>query len=135
VELAGTTPGNTATNHDQVLVSAGNVVLGGSTLAAAFSTFTPAGTEVLYIVNNTGAGTTTGAFAGLSDDALVTTYGGFEWHVTYDANNGGGDPLNGGNDVALYATAVGAAAVPEPTSLAVVGVGVAGLLLRRRRNA
>ncbi len=75
-------------------------------------------------MDNQGAGTLAGNFAGLLDGDVVGSYNGWKWAITYDADATLG-LLDNGNDIALYA-------VPEPASAAVLGL-MAAVLLRRRR--
>jgi hypothetical protein len=78
---------------------------------------------VLFLVNNTGLGVTTGTFQ-YADDAKIGTFDGFDWYITYDANNGGTPGLSGGNDVAIYS----AVSVPEPATLALLATGLLGVM-------
>jgi fibronectin-binding autotransporter adhesin len=103
------------------LLTTGPVSLAGS-LATDFGVFTPTGHDVLFVISNTGSGTTFGTFQ-YADDTRIGTFNGHDWYITYDANNAIIPSLNGGNDVAIYS-------VPELSSLALVGVAVACLLVR-----
>lgn len=114
-EVNGLTAGS---GYDQ-LATTGPVALTG-TLSMTFGTFTPTGHDVLYLINNTGTGNTSGAFQ-YADNAKIGTFDGFDWYITYDANNAASPSLDGGNDVAVYCVAV-----PEPTMAALLFVG--GLL-------
>src|SRR5206468_302387 len=53
----------------------------------------------------------------------------------YGGNLGGGASAGPAAMVASSLASVGGSAVPEPTSLGLVGVGAAALLARRRRRA
>ena len=123
-EVFGSTTG---TGYDQ-LTTSGPVSLAGS-LAMTFGSFTPAGHDILFLINNTGAGATTGTFQ-YADNAKIGRFDGFDWYITYDANNTGSPSLNGGNDVAIYSV------VPEPATPVLLATGLLGLLCfvwRKRR--
>ncbi|WP_432799823.1 beta strand repeat-containing protein [Poriferisphaera sp. WC338] len=62
-----------------------------------------------------------GEFGGLTEGALVSTLGGIDLFITYQAGDG--------NDIALYTTAI-----PEPASLALLGLGSLALFLREGRR-
>ena len=116
--------GSASGEYDQLRVT-GNVSLGG-TLLPSFDNFTPTGNEILFLIDNTGGGTTTGQFQ-YADGADIGLYNGYDWHITYTANNAVIPSLNGGNDVAIYV-------VPEPSILMLLGVAAIGRLSRRRRR-
>jgi len=99
IEIGGTTPGNTANNHDQVNVT-GTVNLAGSLTALKYNDFIPAAGNTFTIINNDGSDPVVGTFAGLNEGATFTSD-----NVTYTVSYVGGN----GNDVvltALYATFV-----------------------------
>jgi fibronectin-binding autotransporter adhesin len=126
VEINGPTAGS---DYDQ-LITTGPLSLAGS-LAATFGTFTPTAHDMLFVINNTGSGVTTGRFQ-FADDALIGRFNGCDWYITYDANNAAIPSLNGGNDVAIYSVAV-----PEPSVLTVLLTALAAFVcwkqMRRRR--
>jgi hypothetical protein len=122
VRLNGATDGT----YDR-LNTTGNVNLTGSTLSGSSVGYTPTlGVDKLFIIVNSGSGTTTGTFNGLIEGATVTL-GGFPFAIHYGANfEGAGQPLTGGNDVALTP-------VPEPA--AILGLAaIGGLAVRLRRR-
>ncbi len=116
-EIYGLTAGS---GYDQ-LKTTGPVSLAGS-LSLTFGVFTPTGHDILFLINNTGTGATTGTFQ-YADNANIGTFDGFDWYITYDANNAASPSLDGGNDVAIYSRAV-----PEPSGLLLAMMGIAGLL-------
>lgn len=114
--------------YDQ-LVTTGSAALAGS-LQMTFGAFTPTGHDVLFLINNTGAETTSGAFQ-YPDNAVIGRFNGYDWRITYDANNGVSPGLNGGNDVAVYSVAV-----PEPGTFVLLATSLLGVLVcawRKRR--
>jgi autotransporter-associated beta strand protein len=123
IEAIGKTPG--ITGHDQVNVT-GTVNLSGN-LATAFTAGTYVNGDLLFILLNDAADAITGTFSGLAQGAVVTTYGGFDWQISYTADSTG-NSFTGGNDVALMA-------IPEPNVAALIGGLGTLLLLRRRRSA
>jgi|GEM_PF-943247 len=97
VDLLGTAPGNTANDHDQLIVT-GSIDLNDAVLNREFDAFTPtAGDQFVILRNDQVAGTfITGTFAGLAENTVITDFGGvvgLNARITYR----GGD----GNDVAL----------------------------------
>ncbi len=123
-EINGLTAG---TEHDQINVT-GSVDITGGSLAASFSAGTYAANDLIFILLNDGSDAITGTYSGLAQGATVTSYGGFNWNISYVANSGGSPSFTGGNDIALMAEAI-----PEPKT-ALLGVLGVLLLLRRRRN-
>ena len=116
-DVFGLTAGS---GYDQ-LTTTGPVSLAGS-LSMTFGSFTPTGHDVLFLINNTGSGATTGTFQ-YADNSKIGTFDGFNWYITYDANNVASPSLNGGNDVAIYSVAV-----PEPATLVLLAAGLLSLL-------
>jgi fibronectin-binding autotransporter adhesin len=124
-EITGIVAG---TEHDQINVT-GTVDITGGSLTTVFSAGTYAANNLIFILLNDGAEAITGTYTSLAQDAVVTSYGGYDWQISYNANyTGGTNTYNGGNDIALFAVAV----IPEPRSALLVCLG-ALLLLRRRR--
>ena len=114
-EVAGTTAGS---GYDQ-LTTTGPVSLAGS-LNLTFGTFTPTAHDMLFLINNTGLGATSGTFQ-YADNSEIGSFDGFNWYITYEANDAATPSLTGGNDVAIYT-------VPEPATLALLAVGAIALL-------
>ncbi|MFN0137000.1 MAG: autotransporter-associated beta strand repeat-containing protein [Phycisphaerae bacterium] len=106
IDLNGPVP---ASGYDQLMITSGDVSLLSSanlafeTLSGVFSV-----SDQLIILNNAGAGTLSGSFAGLPDGGANGTpvpalsgLGGFsEWRIYYSADEATGS-LTGGNDIAL----------------------------------
>jgi len=71
-----------------------------------------------------------GHFSNYTDNGMtVATFGGFDWHIYYNADAGSGN-LTGGNDVVITP-------VPEPAHLLLFGlaaVSIVGLFRRWRRR-
>ncbi|MGB7326185.1 MAG: PEP-CTERM sorting domain-containing protein [Rubripirellula sp.] len=84
---------------------------------------------LLFIVRNDGTDAVTGTFASLNQGDSATTYGGIDWQISYFGDSVG-NAFTGGNDIALLAVT----AVPEPSSLAVIGLSSLCLLIRRKRR-
>lgn len=133
VDLGGTTPGDAATNYDQVRVG-GAAALGGGPLSVSVVTgYTPQAGDVYFILSQGGADAP-GAFAGLPEGTFVALGStGLFAQVTYQADYNTATnlgTLGGGNDVALHNV------VPEPASasLAAAAALASGLLRRRRRG-
>ena len=121
-EITGTTAG---TQYDQINVT-GTVDITGGNLATMFSGSYLAN-DLIFILLNDNTDAITGTYTGLAQGATVTSYGGFNWNISYFADSGLSS-YTGGNDIALQAVLI-----PEPKT-ALLGVLGALLLLRRRRN-
>lgn len=120
-EIGGLTAG---TQYDQINV-AGTVNITGGSLSTLF-TGSYSLNDIVFILTNNLSDAVTGTFTGLSQGATVTSYGGFDWRISYIADSTG-NTFTGGNDIALMA-------IPEPNIAALLGgLGVL-TLLRRRRN-
>jgi autotransporter-associated beta strand protein len=122
IEVNGLAAG---TGYDQ-LKTTGPVSLAG-TLSLFFGSFTPIDNGLLFLINNTGSGTTTGEFQ-YADDERIGTFNGYDWFITYDANNVAIPSLNGGNDVAIYSV------VPEPSSMILLGFAAGSFFFLRRKR-
>jgi MYXO-CTERM domain-containing protein len=108
------------------LNTTGNVVLTGSSLTGMVGYTPTLGVDKLFIIVNSGSGTTTGTFNGFAEGATVPI-GAFNFTIHYGANfEAAGQPLTGGNDVAL---------TPVPEPFAVLGLAaLGGLAVRLRRR-
>ncbi len=119
-EIGGLTAG---TEHDQINVT-GTVNITGGSLTTLFSGSGYAINDMVFILLNDGADAIIGAYTGLAQGATVSSYGGFDWQISYIADSVGGT-FTGGNDIALMA-------IPEPSTALLSGLGMLVLLRRRR---
>ncbi len=115
IEILGLSAG---TEFDQLVVNGAVSVLGNLDLLAGSGL--AAGNEFLILLNDS-TDAIAGNFIGKLDDSTFVEDG-YTFMIDYQ----GGD----GNDVLLSVVS----AVPEPTALAVLGLGAMGLLARRRRS-
>ena len=130
--------GTTASTADAALVT-GTVTLnnGIALLNASYLTGTGGADQKYFVIINDNADAVVGYFIGLqdlngaiaTDDPLVLNANGYDLHISYTGDFGTA-ALTGGNDVVLYSVS----ATPEPGGLAVIAVGAAALLRRRRRQ-
>lgn len=138
LELNGTTPGNGASNHDQVNVTGGvtfgNLSSDRITLSLSLG-YTAALNDVFVVINNDGAdavafgGAGNGLFRYAGNDLVDGgnfSFGAYSFTIDYTYNGGGDGNLN---DVALIVTAV-----PEP-NIALMMLGGFGMLALFRRRS
>ena len=123
LEIDGLTAGNGAGFHDQVVVN-GALTLSGSLNLTAFSGFTPANGDLIFILLNDSNDVVNGTFSGLAQGDVVGNHLGFDWQISYTGDSTG-NSFTGGNDIVLMA-------VPEPRAVLLGGLGLL-LILRRRR--
>ena len=125
IELGGTTAGgNAPAGYDRVNVTGGVTLAGAQLNGSLINAFTPAATDLFFIIINDGADPVQGAFA---QGALVTI-GTQLFSISYTGNFTGTpatSTFTGGNDVVLRA-------VPEPATAALLLLGAFGLGMRRR---
>ncbi|MGL4399255.1 MAG: autotransporter-associated beta strand repeat-containing protein [Luteolibacter sp.] len=121
-EVNGLTAGS---GHDQINVT-GTVNITGGSLSTIFTGTYSLG-DMIFILLNDGVDAIAGTYTGFAQGATVTSFGGFDWQISYLANSGGSPSFSGGNDIALMA-------IPEPDAAGMLigGVGVLALLRRRR---
>jgi subtilisin-like proprotein convertase family protein len=106
VEIGGTAPGNTASDHDQLNVT-GAVSPNDATLSlSAFGGFTPSAGQSFVIINNDSTDSIATTFNGLAEGATISNFLGSALNATI-TYQGGTD----NNDVVL--TAVAPPAAPE----------------------
>ena len=109
---------NGPASHDAVTVSGGNVSVAAD-LAGTTLGYSPAIGDTLYLVRNTGPGTTTGTLSGIADGGKIDI-GGKWWRVSFTSDHGGAGFLtNGtGNDLAIQRIDD-----PSPSGTSVTAVG------------
>jgi fibronectin-binding autotransporter adhesin len=122
------------TDYDQMTVN-GTITLGATStlsLSGSYLTFPAIANDLFFIMLNDGIDTVDGTFNGLSEGSTVTALNGQRYLISYQADfsmtNSGNFGTAVGNDIALLA-------VPEPSSVALLGLGVFGLMRRRRRES
>ncbi len=127
-EITAKTVGNGTTGYDQISV-AGTVNITGGSLVTIFSGTGYVANDLIFILLNDSTDAITGTYATFAQDAVVTTFGGLSWKISYNAdsvaNTFTGTP--NGNDIALMA-------IPEPNVASLIGALGGILLLRRRRG-
>ena len=111
IEIAGTGIGD----FDRFVINGDLALDDGSLSAVSFDGFEFAANQSFEVFDVRDA--LTGTFAGLNEGGVVGNFNGFDLFISYR----GGD----GNDIVL-------STVPEPSSLAMIGLGGAALLRRRR---
>ncbi|MFZ4598585.1 MAG: beta strand repeat-containing protein [Terrimicrobiaceae bacterium] len=120
-EINGVTVG---TGYDQVNVTGSVNLSGNLTLSVGFI---PTYGNLFFLINNDGLDAVTGTFANANfANNQQFSLGGRNWFISYAANSGN-STFTGGNDVALFA-------IPEPSAIALVGLGAGALFLRLRRR-
>ncbi len=115
------------TQHDQINV-VGSVTITGGSLSTLFSG-SYAESDLIFILLNDGADAISGTFSGLAQGSTVTSYGGYNWQISYSADSAGFGSFTGGNDIALMAVVI-----PEPGAALLGGIGLLMLLMRRSRR-
>jgi fibronectin-binding autotransporter adhesin len=121
-EITGTVAG--MGGYDQIVVT-GTVDITGGSFAALFSSGSYNLGDKLFILTNDGSDAITGNYSGLAQGATVASYGGFDWAISYLADETA-NTFIGGNDIALMA-------IPEPNTSLLIGSFSILALLRRRR--
>jgi|GEM_PF-1642182 len=122
-------PGTLNVKLSDTLVVTGNVTLGGTLVLDLIGSPTGSNNGVIVLIDNDGGDAVNGAFAAFSPinpSGGGSTLFSYTLYTTYDTVSGS---FVTGNDVAVQFSSV-----PEPTSLSVLGLGMGGLLSRRRRR-
>jgi hypothetical protein len=122
-EITGLSAG---TQHDQLIFN-GTVSLTGSLSVLFSGVATYAEGDMIFFLVNDSTNAISGTFAGLSQGTAVTSHGGWDWVISYNANSEGTPAFSGGNDIALRA-------VPEPSAALLGDLGALALLRRRRKD-
>ncbi|TAE93305.1 MAG: hypothetical protein EAZ81_00405, partial [Verrucomicrobia bacterium] len=81
--------------------------------------------DMIFLILNDSTDAVTGTFNGLAQNGFVTSYGGWDWVISYNADSTTSS-FTGGNDVALRA-------IPETSTTLLGGLGALALLRRRRK--
>jgi len=112
---------NGPATHDAVTVTGGNVSLAADLTGTTLG-YTPAIGDTLYLVRNSGPGTTTGTLAGIGEGGKIDI-GGKWWRVSFTSDFGGtGFAVGGaGNDLAIRRIDD-----PSPSGTGVAIVGATG---------
>lgn len=127
IEIAGLTAG---TGYDRINLT-GTLSLGGATLNV-FPTLALGANQFFTIIQNDGTGSddaVLGTFNGLAEGSVVLTDTNTNYYLRISYTGEGGALSGTGNDVLLYTSPV-----PEPTSIGLAGLALAGLLARRRKG-
>jgi hypothetical protein len=122
MELVADANGGNGGNDQLVIGSGSSLTLGGSVLSLMVDTSLSAGvltngTQFLLIDNQDAAAAITGTFAGFGQ-MTTNEIGGVKFEFNYTGGTG--------NDLVLTV-------VPEPSAFLLVGLGLAGMLVLRRR--
>ena len=116
MELGGTTPGNGTGFHDQAVVN-GMLGLGGTLMVELIDSFTPVMGDSFDIFSY---GELDPQASSFDDLALPDLGDGLFWYINYGSGADSNVTLN--------------VNIPEPTTMALLGVGCAALIRRRRRG-
>ena len=104
VEIGGTTPGETDSNHDQLNSAGGTVTIGSNVTlnTTSFNGYVPTLGDAFTIIANDGADAIVGTFAGLPEAAVISDFvgSGLDALVSYKGLSGSD------NDVVLFVTDV-----------------------------
>lgn len=124
-----------AAAHDAIIVTGGDVSLAAD-LAGTTLGYAPTIGDTLYLVRNTGSGTTSGTLAGIGDGGKIDI-GGKWWRVSFTSDFGGtGFAVGGaGNDVAIQRINDPSPSGPEMSIVGATGGAVMQLSLSWLDNA